>query len=1215
MSLRRGILSALTAFAVSLLAAAEVSDVPEAEIAKIEAAAPTRARAKPPQARKLLVFGRCTGFRHGSIPYGATAFRTMGQTTGAFEAVVSEDEAMFEPESLKQFDAVCLNNTTGELFLPEDVNKLPEAEKVEALARAARLRQSLLDFVRGGKGVVGVHAATDCSYRWAEFGDMLGGYFSGHPWHEVVGLALEDPGHALCRAFKGQPFAVNDEIYQFREPYSRDKLRVLLSVDTKRTDMDKGDKIRRTDGDFAVSWVREYGKGRVFYCSLGHRNEIFWNSTMLAYYLDGIQYAMGDLSADATPSSELSRPYLTRSRAEGREAGLDAMFSEMLVYQVGTDAANARRIAALVPEAQHDEDGRRSLVSRLAGLLGPGASIACRRFACRQLRLIGTSAAVPALAPLLTDPRLSDMARYALEGVPGKAAEKALLSALPSCSGLVRVGIINTLGARRSKAAVPFLAEPLAADDVDAARAAAAALGKIATRKAAATLADGLGDARDDRRPALDHALLACADALLAHPGGLENRAREQGGEICKTLFASATQAPDDVRAGAFCSLVLSQGGIGLDMAVDALVRNREYLRYAAARVARDLPGAEVAPAFATALHAMRPANQIVTIEALAARGDKAALRAVLDCASCQNEEVRLAAVEALEVLGDPTAVLPLAGIAAGAEPNSPLQKAARCSLDRVSAAGVDAMTECQVSRAEAPVRAELVRALGTRGVRPAVPTLLRAARDDDSAVRRSALKALALLAEPMHLRDVVRLLLAAEAEAESDALGRITVSVSRRIQDPAQQPQAVLEALGGDIRVEARCALLNALGKIAAPAGLAVLYAALDQQNDDVRKAAIRALAAWPDASPLARLRQISKDSPDPVQRALALRGYARQLALPSDRPTSDTLLMYGEALALATGDQERKALLRGLGDLPHPETLRILGSNIGDTAVGAEAVASATKLLQALDGSAMKLTASHGKESEKNAIDGTRDTRWTTGAPMEGGEWFQIDIGYETNVTEIKLDAGPSGTDYPRRYEVYVSRHGKGWGEPVVTGEGTEEVFTVKVPNTYGRYVKILQTGRSGGSSWSIAEIQVNGRPRHLGTEAELDRSKWKVSASECSENAPSAIDGNLDTGWATGQGQRDGHWFMIDLGEERTVLQAVLNAAKSDSDYPRRYEVYVSRDGEAWEGPVSKGKGKEALTRIHLLPRPARHVKIVQTGFSKSWWSIYELRMIAE
>ncbi|MBM4047075.1 MAG: ThuA domain-containing protein, partial [Planctomycetes bacterium] len=280
----------------------------EADIKKMTDAMPSQARVKPVKLRKLLVFSACTGHAHGSIPWCAKAFEIMGKKTGAFEAVVSDDVANFEPDKIQQFDAICFNNTTGNFFQPRDLGKLPKEQQDAAKARDERAKKSLLDFVAGGKGIVGIHAATDAQYQqWADYGKLMGGYFSGHPWNEVVTVKIDDPGHPVNAAFQGKSFEVADEIYQFKDPYSREALRVLLSLDTAKTKMDKGDKIRRTDGDFAVSWVRSYGKGRVFYCSLGHRNEIFWNPTVLQHYLDGIQFAFGDLQADTTPSAALAR--------------------------------------------------------------------------------------------------------------------------------------------------------------------------------------------------------------------------------------------------------------------------------------------------------------------------------------------------------------------------------------------------------------------------------------------------------------------------------------------------------------------------------------------------------------------------------------------------------------------------------------------------------------------------------------------------------------------------------------------------------------------------------------------------------------------------------------------------------------------------------------------------------------------------------------------
>jgi type 1 glutamine amidotransferase/HEAT repeat protein/fructose-specific component phosphotransferase system IIB-like protein len=255
------------------------------ELRNIEAALPERAPAVPQAGRRLLVFTLCKGFRHSAIECGAAAVAALGERTGAYEAVVSDDLAVFTADRLQQFDAVCFMNTTGELLVDEAA------------------RRSLLDFVRGGRGVVGIHGATDCCYEWPEFGELMGGYFDGHPWGagDTVTLKVEEPEHPLCRAFGSSRFTITDEIYQFRAPYSRAALRVLLSLDTQRTDMNKPG-IKRTDGDFAVSWVRSYGEGRMFYCSLGHREDVFWNRTVLEHYLAGIQFALGDLPADATPS-------------------------------------------------------------------------------------------------------------------------------------------------------------------------------------------------------------------------------------------------------------------------------------------------------------------------------------------------------------------------------------------------------------------------------------------------------------------------------------------------------------------------------------------------------------------------------------------------------------------------------------------------------------------------------------------------------------------------------------------------------------------------------------------------------------------------------------------------------------------------------------------------------------------------------------------------
>ena len=292
-------ISGLLVFLPGILAAEALAPCGVAD--KIGAAAPAAARVKPARKRALLVFTLTRGFHHDSIPCAARAIELMGNKTQAYRTVVSDDIAMFEPDKIRQFDAVVLDNVTGELFLPPDVDKLPAGKQKEARERDEALKESFADFVRNGGGLVGIHAATDAFYQWPEFGEMMGGYFAGHPWNGKVGVALDDPGHPLCAAFQGKGFEIRDEIYQFREPYSRESLHVLLKLDRAGTS-EKGD---RPDNDYALSWIKTYGKGRVFYCAFGHYDEVFQDPAILRFCLDGIQFALGDLAVDARPSGQV----------------------------------------------------------------------------------------------------------------------------------------------------------------------------------------------------------------------------------------------------------------------------------------------------------------------------------------------------------------------------------------------------------------------------------------------------------------------------------------------------------------------------------------------------------------------------------------------------------------------------------------------------------------------------------------------------------------------------------------------------------------------------------------------------------------------------------------------------------------------------------------------------------------------------------------------
>jgi type 1 glutamine amidotransferase/sugar phosphate isomerase/epimerase len=262
---------------------------------KIEAALPRKAPAKPKKPRKLLVMDIQVAYPgHRSIPAENFAFEQMGKTTGAYEAVFSNDLDNLKYDKIKQFDAVFLNNTVGMIFVDTEV------------------REGLARFVREGGGLAGNHGTSHASMDWPEFSEMTGAWRGVHrEATEQATVKIDDPASPLTAAFGGKEFVFQDEFFRFPVgPYSRDKLHVLLSMDVEKTDMNQGracaQPCNRADNDYAISWIRGYGKGRVFFCTLGHNTALFMTPPLAEHFLAGIQFILGDLEADTTPSAKLA---------------------------------------------------------------------------------------------------------------------------------------------------------------------------------------------------------------------------------------------------------------------------------------------------------------------------------------------------------------------------------------------------------------------------------------------------------------------------------------------------------------------------------------------------------------------------------------------------------------------------------------------------------------------------------------------------------------------------------------------------------------------------------------------------------------------------------------------------------------------------------------------------------------------------------------------
>ena len=242
----------------------------------------------PQKERTVLVYSRTCGFRHKSIPFGVHAITELGKRTSAFNVVATEDPAVFNSPDFMYYDGIIMLNTTGNDVIPK-----------------GSARKNFERFLSQEKGLIGIHAATDCHRNWHTYLEAMGGLFDGHPWgaNHTVSLYNEEPQHPICKHIHTGD-TIRDEIYQYRDDthFTREKLRILLSLNLHGKNM-KVKGMKRKDHDYAVSWIRRYGKSRVFYSNLGHNKETYHNPMALQHFLNGIQYALGDLTADDRPSS------------------------------------------------------------------------------------------------------------------------------------------------------------------------------------------------------------------------------------------------------------------------------------------------------------------------------------------------------------------------------------------------------------------------------------------------------------------------------------------------------------------------------------------------------------------------------------------------------------------------------------------------------------------------------------------------------------------------------------------------------------------------------------------------------------------------------------------------------------------------------------------------------------------------------------------------
>ena len=568
--------------------------------------------------------------------------------------------------------------------------------------------------------------------------------------------------------------------------------------------------------------------------------------------------------------------------------------------------AVARRPAHAAPNKNTADE------HQLIELLQSDAPQQVKAITCKRLAVIGTEDAVPALGALLADKELSSWARIALEAIPDPAADDALREALEETKGRLLVGIINSIATRRDAKAVDGLAGRLNDADAQVASAAAVALGRIGNAPATEALEQSLADSPADVRSAIAEGCILCAERLLA--AGDSTAAAQLYDKI------RLADVPKQRILEAIRGTILARKSDGIPLLAEQLAAADKALFGIGLRTARELSGTDVTKALVTELGKATAVRQALLILAIAERDDDAVLPAILQASKNGENNVRTAAIQVLQRVGNVSCVPAL--LETAIEENAELAQAAKETLANLPGEEVDKDLAARLPQAAGQMRHVLIELVGLRRI-DAVLALIKAADDSDAQIRAAALTALGSTVGPGDLSVLITRVATPTNSADTPAAQRALRAACVRMPD-RDACAAQLAAAMPRANVSAKCAILETLASVGGAKALQSVATAAEAKHPQLQDTATRLLGKWmtTDAAPV--LLNLAQNAREEKYKIRALRGHiriARQFNLSAEQRAE----MCRTALEAAQRDAERLLVLEVLVRYPSLKTLEL--------------------------------------------------------------------------------------------------------------------------------------------------------------------------------------------------------------------------------------------------------------------------------------------------
>ena len=597
-------------------------------------------------------------------------------------------------------------------------------------------------------------------------------------------------------------------------------------------------------------------------------------------------------------------------------------------------AIPAHAAAAAADSQTSPANKERALIS----LLRSNAPPAEKAVACKQLAIYGSKDAVPALAPLLSDPHLASWARIALEAIPGPAPEAALRSAMGKLQGNLLIGVINSIAVRRDSKAVSGLVKKLKAADADVASAAAVALGRIGGDKAAKALSRSLASASAALRPAVAEGCVLCAEQLLAQG--------KPSDAIKLYDTVRAAPVPRQKMLEATRGAILARQSAGLPLLLEQLRSPDKALFGIGLRTARELPGRAVTEALAAELPRTTPDRQSFLLLALADRSDDAVLPAVVAAAGSGPQKLRLTAVGILDRLGNPAGVPVL--LIAAADSDADLAPAALAALARLSGNEVDATLMERLPASAGKPRQVLILLAGQRHLEGALPLIVPSDEDPDAGVRAAAEQAIGILGDDKQVAGLAKLLQSTQSTKERADIEMALLAISGRT---GARAVPSLLPLAQDSDSSVRLIALRVLASAGGPAALGAVKSAVDDKDQSVQDEAVRTLSTWPnnwpeDSGVAEPLLALARSSGKTSRQVLALRGYLQYVQSDKQLKDDDKVSKVTDVLALLQRPEEKRLAIAAIGGIPNARVLELLSAFAAEPPIAEDASSAIVKL-----------------------------------------------------------------------------------------------------------------------------------------------------------------------------------------------------------------------------------------------------------------------------